>query len=61
VPEESQNGQKIRLAGQGMPKLGAPDARGDLYVAVRPVMPRNLTDEERELIRRLKALRSEQR
>ena len=61
VPAESQNGQKIRLAGQGMPKLGAPDTKGDLYVAIRPVMPRDLTDEERELVRNLKEMRSETR
>ena len=38
VPSESQNGQRIRLKGQGMPKLGSKDAKGDLYVVVRPKM-----------------------
>ena len=47
VPENTQNGQNIRLRGQGMPKLGSPDARGDLYVTVRPAMPDRLTAEER--------------
>ena len=58
IPENTQNGQNIRLRGQGMPKLGSPDSRGDLYVAVRPVMPNHLTDEERELVSELKKLRS---
>ena len=58
IPENTQNGQNIRLRGQGMPKLGSPDTRGDLYVAVRPVMPDHLSDEERELVSRLKKLRS---
>ena len=56
VPPESRNGQKIRLAGKGMPVLGSPDKRGDLFVVLRPVMPRGLTDEQKELVRRLKEL-----
>lgn len=58
VPEESQNGQRIRLAGQGMPGLGSTNTRGDLYVIIHPRMPRNMTDEERELFRKLKTLAS---
>ena len=58
IPENTQNGQNIRLRGQGMPKLGSPDSRGDLYVTVRPVIPNHLTDEERELVSELKKLRS---
>ena len=57
IPPESQNGQKIRLKGQGMPKLGDPDTVGDLLVTVRPRMPANLTDEERGLFRRLREIR----
>ena len=56
VPPESRNGQRIRLAGKGMPVLGSPDSRGDLYVVLRPVMPRGLTDEQKELVRKLKEL-----
>ena len=59
IPANSQNGQNIRLRGQGMPKLGSPDTRGALYVTVRPQMPESLTDEERELIVKLQELRSE--
>ena len=58
VPAESGNGQRLRLAGQGMPKLGTPESRGDLYVTLRPVMPKDLSDEERELLSKLKELRS---
>ena len=59
VAPESQNGQRIRLAGRGMPKLGTPETKGDLYVTLRPTLPKALTDEERELIRSFKELRSE--
>ncbi|MDP6422043.1 MAG: J domain-containing protein [SAR202 cluster bacterium] len=59
VPANSQNGQSIRLRGQGMPKLGSPDTRGDLFVALRPELPTELTDEMTELILKIKELRSE--
>ena len=57
IPANSQNGQNIRLRGQGMPRLGTPGTRGDLYVTVRPQMPKSLTDEQRELIVKLQELR----
>jgi DnaJ-class molecular chaperone len=44
-----------------MPKLRASKTRGSLYVTLRPQLPKNLTDEEKELISKLKKLRSEQR
>ena len=44
-----------------MPRLGTPTTRGDLYVTLRPVMPRGLSDEERELVARLKRLREKRR
>jgi DnaJ-class molecular chaperone len=59
VPPSSQNGQSIRLRGQGMPKLGSPDTKGDLFVALRPELPTELTDEMTELILKIKELRSE--
>ena len=58
VPAGTQNGQRIRLAGQGMPKLKSPEVRGNLYVTVRPVMPKELTDEETELLAKFRRLRS---
>ena len=60
IPPESQNGQRIRLAGQGMPGLDSPDARGDLHVIVRPELPKEMSGEERELFERLRELRSKQ-
>lgn len=58
IPPGSQNGQKIRLRGKGMPKLGSPDTKGDLLVVVRPHMPDPIGDEERELFERLRELRT---
>ena len=50
IPELSRSGQNIRLRGQGMPTLGNPNARGDMYVTINPQMPESLTDRQRELI-----------
>ena len=58
IPPESQNGQRIRLAGQGMPRLGDATKRGDLYAIVRPQMPLDVTAEERELFERLRQLQA---
>ena len=57
IPEGSQNGQNIRLRGLGMPTLGDPEKRGDLYGTVRPVMPKGVTEEQRGLIERFRELR----
>ena len=58
VPPESQNGQRIRLAGQGMPKLGTAETSGDLYATLRPTLPKNLKKEELELLMKFKEVRS---
>ena len=58
IPPMSQAGQHIRLRGQGMPKLGSPEERGDLYVTVSPSLPQNLSEQETALIREYKELRA---
>ena len=58
VPAGAQNGRTVRVAGQGMPRLRAPDTRGDLFVVLRPQLPTALTQEEQELFGRLRALRT---
>jgi DnaJ-class molecular chaperone len=56
IGPETENGQRIRLSGQGMPR--STGSRGDLYAEVRIVMPTKLTDRERELFQELAALRT---
>jgi DnaJ-class molecular chaperone len=56
VPPLTQNGTVFRLAGLGMPRLDGP-GRGDMYVTVRLRLPERLTEEERELFRRLRERR----
>ena len=58
LPPESQNGRVFRLGRQGMPKLGTPTERGNLFVTIRTELPAGLSDEERRLFMQLKDLRS---
>ena len=58
IPPETQNGQRFRMTRQGMPGLNQPGVRGDLYATVKIVLPTGLTNEEKELIRRLKESRA---
>ena len=58
IPPETQNGQTFRLSGRGMPHLNEPTRFGDLFVKVRVVVPRDLSQEERGLYLQLRDLRS---
>jgi curved DNA-binding protein len=48
IPETTQSGQVFRLKGHGMPSVGKPDDRGDLYATVEIQLPRSLTKEQRQ-------------
>jgi DnaJ-class molecular chaperone len=56
IPEGSQNGRRIRLTGQGMPRLRAPTTRGDLYVILEAQLPTRLSSRERALVEELAQL-----
>jgi DnaJ-class molecular chaperone len=58
IPAGTRGGQRFRLAGQGMPRLGGV-GRGDLYAEIRLTVPDGLTDRERSLISELAAMRGE--
>jgi DnaJ-class molecular chaperone len=49
IPAGTTNGKSFRLRGQGMPVLGQPDKRGDLYAEVTVVLPKHLNAEQRRL------------
>lgn len=55
IKEGTQNGQSIRLGGQGMPKMGGGGA-GDLFARVKVVLPTTLSSRERELFEEVRAL-----
>ncbi len=52
VPPGTQPGEVLTLRGQGMPSLHR-GRRGDLRVVVNVVVPRRLSEEQRELLERL--------
>ncbi len=47
IPPGTQNGQVFRLKGQGMPAVGKPDDRGDLFATADIQVPRQITAEQR--------------
>jgi curved DNA-binding protein len=47
IPSETQNAQVFRLRGHGMPAVGKPDDRGDLYATVTVEVPRSVSPEAR--------------
>ena len=52
VPEGTQSGTVFRLKGKGIPYLRG-GGRGDEFVTVRVVTPKNLTKEQKELLQKL--------
>jgi curved DNA-binding protein len=59
VPPETQSGTTFRLKGRGFPVYGKKGHFGDLYVKVSIQVPKNLRQEEQDLIRQLAAMRNE--
>jgi curved DNA-binding protein len=55
IPAGTQPGQRIRLAGKGMPVLLSPGSFGDLYVRIRVDLPRKLSPAQRELFEKLRS------
>jgi len=51
VPAGSSSGRRLRLRGQGLPKRGG--GSGDLHAIVKIVVPKALSDRERELYEQL--------
>ena len=58
VPETTQPGQIFRLKGHGMPLVGKPDTKGDLYATVDIQLPRSLSKEQREAWEQIKKYES---
>ena len=51
VPAGSSSGRRLRLGGRGLPKRGG--GSGDLHAVVKIVVPKELSDRERELYEQL--------
>lgn len=54
VPPGTQNGQKLRLKGKGLPKGGG--EAGDMFAEIRILIPETLSSGERELLEKLAAV-----
>lgn len=57
VPPGTQPGQVMRLKGNGAPRLGSPDQRGDHYVTMTVDIPKDVSKEEKELVEKLKEIK----
>jgi DnaJ-class molecular chaperone len=58
IPPETNSGRTFRLPGYGLPHVKG-GGRGDQYVRVRIVLPRDLTPQERALFEQLRGLARE--
>lgn len=56
VPAGTQPEQVLRVKGNGAPALGDATRRGDHYVTVKIDIPTSVSDEEKELVEKLRAL-----
>ncbi len=56
IPGGTSSGRRFRLNGKGMPVLRKTDQYGDLYARVLVTVPEKLTDEQRELVEKLRSL-----
>lgn len=58
IPEGTEDGRVFRISGRGAPKLKGKD-NGDLKVKAHVVIPKKLTGEQKELLKRFESARSE--
>jgi molecular chaperone DnaJ len=59
IPPGTQSGQKFRLRERGVPSLRNPQARGDQFVEVQVTLPKVISEETKELLKRYAQLNSE--
>jgi molecular chaperone DnaJ len=59
IPPGTQSGQKFRLRERGAPSLRNPQARGDQFVEVQVTLPKVISEETKELLRRYGQLNTE--
>jgi molecular chaperone DnaJ len=52
IPPGTQSGQKFRLRERGAPSLRNPEARGDQFVEVQVMLPKVISEETKDLLRR---------
>lgn len=56
IKEGTQPGEILKVPSRGMPVLGRPDEKGDLYVKVKVEIPKKLTEEQRKALESIREL-----
>ncbi len=59
IPPGTQSGQKFRLRQRGAPSLRNPGARGDQFVEAQVMLPKVISEETKELLRRFSKMNDE--
>ncbi|HEX6189382.1 MAG TPA: molecular chaperone DnaJ [Pyrinomonadaceae bacterium] len=59
IPPGTQSGQKFRLRHRGAPSLRDPNAHGDQFIEVQLVLPKVISEETKELLRKYEKMNSE--
>ena len=59
IPPGTQSGQRFRLRERGIPSLRNPQARGDQFVEVHVTLPKVISEETKELLKRYAQLNPE--
>ena len=59
LPAGTQSGQRFRLRGHGLPGVGKPDERGDLYANIEVDIPKSLSEEARKHYEALREVESQ--
>ncbi len=60
IPAGTQNGERLKITGRGVPYLGNESKRGDHILEIEVEVPKRLSEKEKELIRELAVLRGEE-
>ncbi|MCA1591740.1 MAG: molecular chaperone DnaJ [Acidobacteria bacterium] len=59
IPPGTQSGQRFRLRERGVPSLRNPQARGDQFVDVQITLPKVISEETKELLKRYAQINAE--
>jgi len=59
IPAGTQNNSKLRIKGKGIPAYNDPLKRGDILVQINVSIPKNLSEEEKNLFARLRDMSKE--
>ena len=57
IKPETQSDTKVKLKGKGMPKYKKEEQFGDLFITYKVILPKNLSEKEKELFTQLSKLR----